>query len=63
MVIVQGRSLASPFENTLQHSRQKCMPLDRGYRNRRFCVLSNRKTAIEALENYQINLKLPWDCH
>jgi hypothetical protein len=63
MVMVQGRSLVPPLENTPQHSRQKCMPLDRGYRNRKICVLSNRKAAIKSLTNYQINSKLAWDCH
>jgi hypothetical protein len=37
--------------------------LDRYYRKRSICILSNSQAAIKALENYQINPELVWDCH
>jgi hypothetical protein len=69
MFMVQGGSLASALGNTPQYSRQKsctikaCVTgnLDRGYRN--IYILSESKAAIKALDNYQINSKLLWDCH
>jgi hypothetical protein len=62
MVMVQARSLVPLLENT-HHSRQKYMPVDRGYGNRQICVLSDRKVAIKSITNYQISSKLAWDCH
>jgi hypothetical protein len=33
------------------------------YRIRNNDILSDSQAAIKALENYQINSKLVWDCH
>jgi hypothetical protein len=37
--------------------------LDRNYRNRNIYILSDSQVAIKALDSYQINSKLVWDCH
>jgi hypothetical protein len=37
--------------------------LDRNYKNRNIYILLDSQAAIKALDNYQINLKLLWDCH
>jgi hypothetical protein len=37
--------------------------LDRNYRNRNIYILSDSQAAIKALDSYQINSKLVWDCH
>jgi hypothetical protein len=37
--------------------------LNRNYGNRNIYILSERQAAIKALDNYQINSKLVWDCH
>jgi ribonuclease HI len=37
--------------------------LDRNYKNRNICIPSDSQTAIKALDSYQINSKLVWDCH
>jgi ribonuclease HI len=37
--------------------------LERNYRNRNIHILSGNQAAIKALDNYQINFKLFWDCH
>jgi hypothetical protein len=65
MVVAQGWNLASALGNTPQYSRQKCMAsctaenLDRNYRNRNIYILSESQATIKALDNYQINCKLP----
>jgi ribonuclease HI len=35
----------------------------RNYRNRKIYILSDSTAAIKALDIYQINSKLVWDCH
>jgi hypothetical protein len=30
---------------------------------RNICIHSNQQAAIKALDSFQINLKLVWDCH
>jgi ribonuclease HI len=37
--------------------------LDRNYKNRNICFLSDSQAAIKALGEHQITLKLVWDCH
>jgi ribonuclease HI len=37
--------------------------IDRNYRNRNIYILSDSQAAIKALDSYQINSKLVWDCH
>jgi hypothetical protein len=37
--------------------------LDKDYINRNIYILSEIQAAIKALDNYQINSKLVWDCH
>jgi ribonuclease HI len=37
--------------------------LDRNYRNRNISIPLDSQATIEALDNYQINSKLVWDCH
>jgi ribonuclease HI len=37
--------------------------LDRNYKNRNLCILSDSQAAIKALEKHQITSKLVWDCH
>jgi ribonuclease HI len=37
--------------------------LDRGYKNRNICILSDSQATIKALGKYQITSKLVWDCH
>jgi hypothetical protein len=37
--------------------------LDRNYRNRNIYILSDSQASIKALDSYQINSKLVWDCH
>jgi hypothetical protein len=37
--------------------------INRGYKNRNIYILSDSEAVIKALDNYQINLKLVWDCH
>jgi ribonuclease HI len=37
--------------------------LDRNYKNRNICILSDSQAAIKALGKYQITSKLAWDCH
>jgi ribonuclease HI len=71
MDVVLGQNLASSLDNTLQHSRQKYMPLrhvqqiiQRGaIKNRNIHIPSDSQEAIKALENYQIDFKWVWDCH
>jgi hypothetical protein len=37
--------------------------LDRSYKNRNIYILSESQAAIKALDSYQINSKLVWDCN
>jgi ribonuclease HI len=37
--------------------------IEKGYRGRNIYILSDSQTAIKALNNFQINSKLVWDCH
>jgi hypothetical protein len=37
--------------------------IERGYTDRNIYILSNSQAAIKALDRYQINSKLVWDCH
>jgi predicted transcriptional regulator len=37
--------------------------LDRNYKNRNICILSDSQAAINAFGKYQITAKLVWDCH
>jgi ribonuclease HI len=37
--------------------------LDRNYKNRNIYILSDSQAALRALNSYQINSKLVWDCH
>jgi ribonuclease HI len=37
--------------------------LDRNYRNRKICILSDSQAAFKALDKHQINSKLVWDCY
>jgi ribonuclease HI len=37
--------------------------LDKNYRNRNICILSDSQATIKALHNHQITSKLVWDCH
>jgi heterodisulfide reductase subunit C len=37
--------------------------LDRNYRNRNIYILSDSEAASKALDNYQIDSKLVWNCH
>jgi hypothetical protein len=34
-----------------------------GYAGRNICIISNSQAAIKALDSFQINSKLLWDCH
>jgi ribonuclease HI len=36
---------------------------EKGYTGRNICILSDSQAAIKALDSYQINSKLVWDCH
>ena len=36
---------------------------EKGYKGRTIYILSNGQAAIKALDNFQINSKLAWDCH
>jgi ribonuclease HI len=37
--------------------------IEKGYIGRNSCILSDSQAAIKALDSYQINSKLVWDCH
>jgi ribonuclease HI len=37
--------------------------IEKGYRGRNIYILSGSPAAIKALNNFQINSKLVWDCH
>ena len=37
--------------------------IDKGYTDRNIYILSDGQAAINALESFQINSKLVWDCH
>jgi ribonuclease HI len=37
--------------------------IEKGYTGRHICILSDSQAAIKALDSYQINSKLVWDCH
>jgi ribonuclease HI len=37
--------------------------IENGYTGRNICILSDSQAAIKALDSYQINSKLVWDCH
>jgi len=34
-----------------------------GYKGRNICILPNSQAAIKALDSFQVNSKLIWDCH
>jgi hypothetical protein len=36
---------------------------ERGYRDRNTFILPDSQAVIMALDNFQINSKLAWDCH
>jgi ribonuclease HI len=36
---------------------------EKGYKGRNIYILSDSQAAIKALNNFQINSKLVWDCH
>ena len=36
---------------------------EKGYTGRNIYILSDRETAIKALDSFQINSKLVWNCH
>jgi hypothetical protein len=37
--------------------------LDRNYKNRNICILSDSQAAIKALDKHHITSKLVWNCH
>jgi hypothetical protein len=37
--------------------------IEKGYAGRNIDILSDGQAAIKALESFQINFKLVWDCH
>jgi ribonuclease HI len=37
--------------------------IEKGYTSRNIYILSDSQAAIKALDSYQINSKLVWDCH
>ena len=37
--------------------------IEKGYKGRNIYILSDSQAAIKALNNFQINSKLFWDCH
>jgi hypothetical protein len=37
--------------------------IEKGYTGRNICILSDSQAAIKALDSFQINSKLVWDCH
>jgi ribonuclease HI len=37
--------------------------IEKGYKGRNIYILSDSQAAIQALNNFQINSKLVWDCH
>jgi ribonuclease HI len=37
--------------------------IEKGYKGRNIYILSDSQAAIKALNNFQINSKLVWDCH
>jgi ribonuclease HI len=37
--------------------------IEKGYTGRNFYILSDSQAAIKALDSFQINSKLVWDCH
>jgi len=36
---------------------------EKGYAGRNICIVSNSQAAIKALDSFQINSKLVWECH
>jgi len=37
--------------------------VENGYRDRNIYILPDSQAAIKALDSFQINSKLVWDCH
>jgi hypothetical protein len=37
--------------------------IEKGYTGRNISILSDSQAAIKALDSFQINSKLVWDCH
>jgi ribonuclease HI len=37
--------------------------IEKGYTDRNIYILSDSQAAIKALDSFQINSKLVWDCH
>jgi hypothetical protein len=37
--------------------------IEKGYTEKKICILSDSQAAIKALDSFQINSKLVWDCH
>jgi ribonuclease HI len=37
--------------------------IEKGYTGRSICILSDSQAAVQALDSFQINSKLVWDCH
>jgi hypothetical protein len=37
--------------------------MEKDYTGRNICILSDSQAAIKAIDSYQINSKLVWDCH
>jgi hypothetical protein len=37
--------------------------IEKGYTGRNIYILSNREAAIKALDSFQKNSKLVWNCH
>jgi hypothetical protein len=37
--------------------------VEKGYTGRNICIISDSQAAIKALDSFQINSKLVWDCH
>jgi len=67
---VQEEGTASVLESTSRYSRLKyaikaCIMenIENGYTGRNINILSDDQAAIKALESFQINSKLVWDCH
>jgi hypothetical protein len=68
--VARERGIASASGITQRYSRRKyvikaCIMenIEKGYEGRNIYILSVSQAAIKALNNFQINSKLIWDCH
>jgi len=52
-------------DSVVRHAIKACVMenIEKGCVDRSICILSDSQAAIKAIDNFQMNSKLVWECH